>query len=102
MSKHYQLRFNPKLGMVVCAIRRIQCAYIACTSMIYKPCISGISSDKKERYKSVTKCTYWQVLGSFKNWNIVQLSPKSTSSDTFDEIHQAVLDGIRYNMVSLV
>ena len=30
------------------------------------------------------------------------MSPKSTSSDTFDEIHQVVLDGISDNMASLV
>ena len=32
----------------------------------------------------------------------IKLSPKSTSSDTFDEIHQVVLDGISDNMASLV
>ena len=36
------------------------------------------------------------------NWNIIQLSQKSTSSDIFDEIHQVVLDGISDNMASLV
>ena len=36
------------------------------------------------------------------NWNIIQLSSKSTSSDTFDEIHQVVLDIISDNMASLV
>ena len=70
--------------------------------MLYKPWINGISSDKQEQYKPVTKCTYWPVLGSFNNWNIIQLSPKSTSSGTFDEIHQVVLDGISDNMASLV
>ena len=70
--------------------------------MLDKPCISGISSDKQERYKPVTNFTYWPVLGSFNNRNIIELSTKSTSSDTFDEIHQVVLDGIRDNMASLV
>ena len=42
------------------------------------------------------------VLGSFKNWNIIQFSQKSTSSDTFDEINQVVLDGISDNMASSV
>ena len=70
--------------------------------MLDKPWISGISSDKQEQYKPVTKCTYWPVLGAFNNWNIIQLSSNSTSSDTFDEIHQVVLDGISDNMASLV
>ena len=102
LSENYHLRFDPNLGMEVCAIRRIPCACVACTSMIYKPWISGISSDKQECYKPVTKCTYWKVLGDFNNWNIIQLSSKSTSSDTFDEIHQVFLDGISDNMASLV
>ena len=45
---------------------------------------------------------YWPVLGSFNNCNIILLSPKSTSSDTFDEIHQVVIDGISDNTASLV
>ena len=70
--------------------------------MIDKPWISGILSDEQERYKPVTKCTYWSVLGSFNNCNIILLSQKSTPSDAFDEIHQFVLDGISDNMASLV
>ena len=62
LSKHYHLRFDPKLGMGVCAIRRIPCDFVACASMLDKPWISGISSDKQDRYKPVTKCTYWPVL----------------------------------------
>ena len=70
--------------------------------MLYKPWISGIQPDAQERYKPVTKCTYWPVLGFFNNWNIIQLSQKSIPSDTFDEIHQVVIDGIIYYMASLV
>ena len=88
--------------MGVCKIIRIPCACVACTSMLYKPWIYGISSDNQERYKTVTKCTYWPVLGSFTNCNIIELSQKSTSYDTFDEIHQVVLDGISDNIASLV
>ena len=70
---------------------------------VYHMCVwSGISSDKQERYKLVTKCTYWPVLGAFNNWNIIQLLSKSTSSDTFDEIHQVVIDRISDTMASLV
>ena len=31
LSKHYHLRFYPKIGMGVCAILRIPCACVACT-----------------------------------------------------------------------
>ena len=101
LSKHYHLRFDPKIGMVLCEKFRIPCACVSCTSMIDKPWISGIPSDKQERYRLVTNCTYWSVLWSFNNWNIIEITQKSTSSDTFDEIHQVVLDGISENMASL-
>ena len=74
LTKHYNLRFDPKLGMGVCAICRRPCECVACTSMIDKSWISGISSDKQERYKPLTKCTYWPVLGDFDdNWIMFQL-----------------------------
>ena len=101
LSKHYNLRFDPKLGMGICAILRILCACVACTSMLDKPSTSDIPSYEQERYKPVTKCNYWPLLGSFNNKNIIQLSPKSTSSDTFDEIHYVVIDIISDNMALL-
>ena len=69
--------------------------------MIYKPFISGIPSYEQDCYKPITKCTYWTVLGSFKNCNIIQLSQNSAPSEAFDEMHQVVLDGISDNMASL-
>ena len=102
LGKHYNLHFDPKLGMGVCEIHRIPCACVVCTSMLDKPWISCISSNKQERYTPVTKCTYWPVLESFNNWSIIESSQNSTSSDTFDEIHQVVLDGISDNMTLLV
>ena len=76
LSKYYHLRFDLKLGNGLCAIIRIPCVCVACTPMIDKPWIYGIPSDEQERYTPVTKCTYWPVLGSFNNWNIIQLSQK--------------------------
>ena len=73
MSKNYHLRFDPTLGNGVCAILRIPCACVACTSMLEKPWIHGIPPDKQESYKPGAKCTYWPVLGSFNNRNIIQL-----------------------------
>ena len=42
------------------------------------------------------------MLGSFNNWNIIKFSNKSTSSEYFDAVHKAVLDGISENMDYLV
>ena len=66
------------------------------------PWISGIPSKKQACYPPVANCTYWPVLGSYKNWNIIELTPKSTSFQAFDDIHKVVLDGISENMDSLV
>ena len=44
-SKNYHLHFDTKLGNGICAIFRIPCACVACTSMLYKPCIYVIPSD---------------------------------------------------------
>ena len=88
LSKHYHLHLYPKLGMGICAIRRITCACVAYTSMLDKTSVSVITPDEQEHYKHITKYTYWPVLGSFNNWNLVQLSQKSSPSDAFDWIHQ--------------
>ena len=102
LSKHYHLRFYPKLVDGIYTILRRPCACVTCTSMLDKTCISGIPSDKQERYKPVIKCTYWTLLRYFNNWNIIRLSQKSTTYDAFYEIHQVVLDGISDIMASLV
>ena len=49
LDKHYHLIFYPKLGMGVCAILRIPCACVACTSMLEKSWISGIPSEKQKK-----------------------------------------------------
>ena len=46
LINHYHLRFDPKLFCGICAIRHIPCACVECTSMMDKPWISGILSNK--------------------------------------------------------
>ena len=57
---------------------------------------------KKSRYQPVTYCIYWPVVVSYNNWNIIEITPKSTPFEEFDEIYQVVLDVISDNMASLV
>ena len=73
---HCRLQFDPKLGPGICAILCIPYACVRCTSMLDKPCISGIPSTKQARYQPVTNCTYWTVLGSYYNWNLIEITPK--------------------------
>ena len=42
LIKNYHLRFDTKLGHGICTIRRIPCAYVACTSIIDQLWIYGI------------------------------------------------------------
>ena len=55
LSKHCNLRFDPKLGMGVCAIRHMPYACVACKSILDKHWISGIQIEKQKRYKPITK-----------------------------------------------
>ena len=69
--------------------------------MFDKTGISGMTSNKKTRHQTVTNCTYWPVIGSYNNCNIIETTPKPTPFEDFDEIHQVVLDGISDHMASL-
>ena len=80
LGKNYHIHFYQNLGHGICAIRRIPCACVACTSMLDQPWISGVQSTKQARYQTVINCTYWPVLGPYKNWNIIHLTPKSIPS----------------------
>ena len=101
LSKNYHLSFDPKLGNGVCAIFCIPCACVACILMPYKPWIYHIPL-KQERYQPITNFTYWPVLGSINNCNIIQLWHKSTHYYAFDEINQVFIGEIIDNMASLV
>ena len=46
LSKHYHLRFDPKLVNGVCEILRIPFACVACKPMLDKPWIYGIPTDE--------------------------------------------------------
>ena len=66
-----------------------------------QPWIYDIPSNKQALYQPITDCNYCPVFGSFKNWNIIHLSPKSTPFEAFEEIHQVFLDEISDNTASL-
>ena len=70
--------------------------------MMDKHWIFGIPSNKQERCQPITNCTYWPVMGSYNNFNFIELSPKSIPFEAFDEIYQVILDIISENVASLV
>ena len=50
LSNNYHLHFDPKLCRGICAIFRIPCYCVVCTSMLDNPWISGIPPNKQARY----------------------------------------------------
>ena len=102
LRKQYHLQLNPKLGHGKCAILWIPCAYIACTTMLDNPWARKVYHNKQPHYQPVIDCTYWPMLDAFNNWNITQLTNKTTSSENFDAVHKVVLYGTGDNMASLV
>ena len=101
-SKHYHLRFDPKLGHVKCKIIRIPCSCVACTNTLNKPWVPGLDHAQQPRYQPIVGCTYHPESDSFNNWNIIHFTNKTTCSEEFDEVHKVFLDGISTNMVLLL
>ena len=69
--------------------------------MLNQPWTPDITYQKQPHYQPIKGCTYWPVLGAFNNWNIIQLSHKTTSGEEIDKINQVLLDGISDNIDGL-
>ena len=102
LGKHYHLLLDPKLKNGKCAIYQIPCACIAYTTMLDKTWDYKVDPNKHRRYEPVVEFTYWHVLGSFINSNIIKFNNKTTSSENFDAVHEIVLDEISDTMISTV
>ena len=94
--------FDPKLGYGICAIRLIDYACDEFTYMLYKPCIHGLTTQQQLRYQHVIDFTYWTIIVSFNNCNIITLSHKATTSEDFEGIHQVFFYSISDNVALLV
>ena len=66
-----------------------------------KPWVIGGELTGKPFHQPVEDCTYWRVLGSFNNWNMIQFINKTTTNEYFDTLHKVVLDGLSENMSTL-
>ena len=81
---HYHMRFDSKLVHATCTIRQIPCAYVECTYVLEKPWVHGSPPQQQTSYQPVTDFTYWSVLGSFNNWNIITFPQKDTTGEDFE------------------
>ena len=100
--KNYHLRLDHTLGNGKCSIRWIPYAYIFFTNMLYRPWVIGRDPTRQTLYQPVGYCTYWPVLGFFKNCSIIQFTNKTTIDEDFDAVHKFLLDGISDDMSALV
>ena len=69
--------------------------------MLYKPWDYKVQPNKQPSYQPVSDCTYWPILGSFNNCNIIKFTNKTTSNEDFGTVHKVVPDGISENNTSL-
>ena len=67
-----------------------------------KPRYPGVPSHQQTHYKHVKYFTYYPVLGSFNNWNIILFSHNATSTEYIDTNNQVILDIISENMSAFV
>ena len=102
LSKHYRLQLYPKFGHGKCATRKIPCACISLTTILEKPWDYKVDHRKHLYCQPVVGCTYWTLVGSFNNCNIIQFINKTPSSEEFDTVHKVVIYGISDNMAYLV
>ena len=72
-------------------IRQITCDFIVYTTMLDNLFVYKLVHNKHPHYQPVVDYTYWHVLGSFNNWNIIQLINKTTPSEYFDSVHKVGL-----------
>ena len=80
----------------------IPCAFIACTTMMYKPWYPGVPQDQQPCYHMVLDSKYWPVWGIYNTCNIMNFTNKTTSSEDFNDNYKVVFDGISENMDLLV
>ena len=101
LNKHYHLQLHPKLGHGKCEIIWIPFACIAFTNVLYKPWVIVSDPTRKPCYQPVVDFTYWSMLGSLNNWNIIQFTNKKTTNEDFDSVHKVVLYGISDNISAI-
>ena len=70
--------------------------------MIDQPWNLNDPSQQQPSYQISKNSTYWPVFGSFKNWNIILLSHKATSSEDIDKINKVLLYGISYKVAEML
>ena len=104
LSKYYHIWLYLKLGNFTYKIRQILCVCVCVefNKVMEKPYSLGVSNTENPRYYCFVECSYWPVLGTFKNCNIIIFTNKITSREDFDEDNKVLLDAISDNVESLV
>ena len=72
------------------------------TKMLDNPWVIVSDPTRQSCYQPVEGSTYWTVLCIFHDYNSIQFTDKTTTSEEIDSVHKVVLDGISDNMSALV
>ena len=71
-----------------------------CTNVLDKPWAPDVDHGQKSCYQPLVDFTYWYMLGTFNNCNIVQFTNKNASSEDFDEVNKIfLLDQFQYGII---
>ena len=70
--------------------------------MLDKPWYICSEPNRQPLYQPVEDCTYWPILLSLNNWEIILFTNKTITTEDFYSVHKVVLDGISDNMSALV
>ena len=75
---------------------------MACTKILGKPWGPGVDHIQHPHYQHIAEYTYWYVLVSFNNWNIIHFTNITTCREEFYEVTQVLIYVISSNMELLV
>jgi len=94
IGAYYHFVADPMLPMGVLAARRIPCACVKCIEKQNLPWDAGVLPKDQGRYSRNTECVYFDALGKYNDWSIIQLkADKKNDEPTLIKARQSTLRG---------
>ena len=100
LIKNNHLWLDPKLGHGICEIHQKPSACVSCTTMSDNKWSPGVSRTENPYCQHVLYYKNWPMLGTYNNWNIINLTNEYISIEYFDDIQNVFLDLINQHNIS--
>ena len=100
LIKNNHLWLDPKLGHGICEIHQKPSACVSCTTMSDNKWSPGVSRTENPYCQHVLDYKNWPMLGTYNNWNIINLTNEYISIEYFDDIQNVFLDLINQHNIS--